>query len=334
MGRVEYKPFTFVPTVSALDVRTDDMNLWYYDVSKIGRYPNGNQTPFDVVCYSDINRNHTDSYPRARMMVHDEISPQNLFIQNYNFKNNYVNTFQARNNIIIGNNVDNRADSLNPNQKRKDRGKVVAQKNSNITLVSGQNDFVYFDDGFETAADFTGEITTKTYFYDVDYQPEYNTNTQNVSIINDGYYENNQVVNNQYKISRQQIKAAKNASQMVNRVDVSKLPDPNLNKFDEKAADEKFMEELNKSKIHKLNSYLSANQESNLAILNFKLLNSSHVLVKIIDVNGVELMHINLGEFGVGVHEVKIDFSSLTTGHYLCQVITNEYVDIHKFGKQ
>jgi hypothetical protein len=335
LGRLEYKPFTFVPTTSALDVQTSSSDLWNYDVSTLGRYPNGKNTPFDVVAFSNINTNHTDSYPRARMVIHDEISPMNAFIQNKTFDGNYINTFQARNSIILGNNVDYRTDSVKTSQKRIAQGNVIVNGNSNITLVSGNNDFVYFDDGFETGTNFTGEITVKTYTYNQNYQTEMNTISNDKSILNDGYTENTLIVDPKYKTARMSQSVAKTTQNtQANQMDVSKLPDPNIGKFDETAADTKLKQQYEEqTALSKLpSSYVNPNPivAGSIATVGVKLNTNNTVKVMITDVNGREILSFNYDNLGTGLQTFTIDISSLGGGNYICSIKTNEFTDHHK----
>ena len=142
--------FCFVPTLSALDINGYD---WQRDLSQIGNYPhNRNITPFDAIYWHSKNSSHAymdsdNSFAMPSFLL-EEVSPDNLYIQNRTFPPGYRNTFEARGFIAIGKNVDQVAG-------RTLEGPVIANAAADIVFSVGDGrnaptNFVYFDDGFDS----------------------------------------------------------------------------------------------------------------------------------------------------------------------------------------
>ncbi len=162
-GKVNFEDnYCFVPTVGALDINT---NSWFENVSQKGQYPHDKSfTPFDAIywhnrnsqhAYMDFGENGADfSQPKFMM---EEISPDNLFIQNRPFPDGYKNTFEARGYIAVGKNVDQVP-------SRSLIGDVVLASNSDVTFSvgTGYGNFVYFDDGFDSGNS-TVDVVYNTY---------------------------------------------------------------------------------------------------------------------------------------------------------------------------
>lgn len=153
-GRINYTSgFCFVPTVSALDINSDD---WFYDVASLSHYPNRSNTPFDDIYWSTTDNTDHAYMPHGNdginmsHFIKEEISPRNVFIQNRIFPAGYENTFSAKGFIVLGKNVD-------PVAGRNYIGEVSMENNVTINLVHGIGSYVYFDDGFD-AASFSGSI--------------------------------------------------------------------------------------------------------------------------------------------------------------------------------
>jgi len=142
-SETDYK-FTFVPTLSALDIHKDD---WYYDISQIPYYPyprDKSITIFDAVFASEQNSYHAilnDDIVIDNLI--DEIAPSDLYIQNKTYESNYKNTFIAKN-IIVGKNVDTK-----PN--RTPVGNVLIENGADIDFIASQG--IDLKDGFTSNGD-------------------------------------------------------------------------------------------------------------------------------------------------------------------------------------
>jgi hypothetical protein len=148
--------FTFVPTASALAIKNKN---WHTDFDAIGPYPqNDNDTEFDAI-YWDRQRNNAHAYVAGDAMatfMENEIAPINLYLQNRTFKNGYTNTFMSDGFIALGKNVDQ-----TPN--RQAQGDLRIENAGQIKLVIPDNQFVYFDDGFDASNLTSGELEVITY---------------------------------------------------------------------------------------------------------------------------------------------------------------------------
>lgn len=132
IGRMESESdfeFSFVPTLSALDINSDD---WFLDVASLPEYPypkDRSLTPFDALA-TNLGRNsghaHLEEAQMAEFLL-GEINPNNLFVQNKTFSNGYFNKFQA-NSIVLGSNVD-------PVANRSNVGDVILETGSHLELV-------------------------------------------------------------------------------------------------------------------------------------------------------------------------------------------------------
>ena len=131
--------FCFVPTLSALGITDDD---WFTDISQYSNYPhNTNITPFDAICYSNSNNYHA-SMPADGVVYNflkEEIIPNNRYIQNRDFTDNYSNVFETQN-ITIGRDVD-------PVPDRTEIGDVITDASSNIDFRVPQDGSILLKDG-------------------------------------------------------------------------------------------------------------------------------------------------------------------------------------------
>ena len=144
LGRMEsetdYK-FTFVPTLSALDMNLVD---WDFDLTQIQDYPYPKSeylTPFNAIFLSEENSYH--AYLEDPCIMNNlvgELAPNDLYIQNRTFDSDYTNTFIAEN-ITIGNNVD-----IVPN--RTDQGDVITETGAEINFVA--SNIINIEDGFDS----------------------------------------------------------------------------------------------------------------------------------------------------------------------------------------
>lgn len=149
LGTLEYtERFSFVPTVSALDL--NDHN-WNTNVSNIGNYPHNKlKTPFDAVYWSQQNHFHAqfptddgnDGEVEMSKFAFSELSPAQLFVQNRVFESGYTNTFEARDDITVGKNVD-----LVPS--RTQQGEVLMKSGVDITFSIESDEELIFEDGVD-----------------------------------------------------------------------------------------------------------------------------------------------------------------------------------------
>jgi hypothetical protein len=163
LGKINYVDgYCFVPTVGALDINT---NSWFENVSQKGQYPHDkNFTPFDAIYWHNRNSQHAfmdfgkdgNDFSQPKFMM-EEISPDNLFVQNRTFPAGYKNTFEARGYIALGRNVDQVP-------TRSQQGDVIFASNNEVTFSvgTGAGNFVYFDDGFDSGNS-TVDVVYNTY---------------------------------------------------------------------------------------------------------------------------------------------------------------------------
>lgn len=175
LGNVDMvSDFCFVPTVGALDINSTD---WFANVAAKGQYPHDkNFSPFDAIYWHDRNSSHAHmdfgndnrNYNQPSFMM-EEISPDNLFIQNRAFPVGYKNTFEARGYVAIGRNVD----LIN---NRTPQGDVLLASNSDVTFSvgTGAGNFVYFDDGFDSN-DATVDVKYNSYMVNGSCSKVFNT---------------------------------------------------------------------------------------------------------------------------------------------------------------
>lgn len=150
----------FVPVISALDINTSN---YFYNVRSIARYPyphNTDITPFDAIHCLNVNKDRGELFSnRSGNINHayhaympnnetadfllEEVSPDNIYIQNISTNADYTNKYEARGNIVVGNNYD-------PVPNRTDPGDVTLQ--GNIILSAGQNGSIEFLDGADLTA--------------------------------------------------------------------------------------------------------------------------------------------------------------------------------------
>jgi hypothetical protein len=142
LGTLSYAPqFSFVPTVSALDINTHN---WNYNVASLSNYPhNKSITPFDAIYWNTHNSNHAfmEGYEMANFSM-SEVSPNYLYIQDRIFDADYKHTFEARKYIAVGKDVDQVAG-------RSNSGDVIIKNGTHIKFSIEDDQFVYFDDGVD-----------------------------------------------------------------------------------------------------------------------------------------------------------------------------------------
>lgn len=142
LGTLSYAPqFSFVPTVSALDINTGN---WNFNIASLSNYPHNKQTtPFDAIYWNTQNSNHAymEGFEMANFSM-SEVSPNYLYIQDRVFDAGYTNTFEARRYIAVGKSVDQVAG-------RSNVGDVIIEDGANLKFSIEDNQFIYFDDGVD-----------------------------------------------------------------------------------------------------------------------------------------------------------------------------------------
>jgi hypothetical protein len=147
--------YCFVPSVSALDISTND---WFYDIASINNYPythNSSLTPFDAIQVSNSNHWHAYMNHDLDAFLEEEIAPSTKYIQNREFQEGYHNTFEAGD-IVLGRDVD-----IKTPVRRTPVGDVIIKQGAEIDLeVPADDGSVSIYPGFTIEKGGTFSITT------------------------------------------------------------------------------------------------------------------------------------------------------------------------------
>jgi hypothetical protein len=184
LGLDEYFQFSFVPTVSSIDLDQaliDGTNgtFFYNEGGTVNRRKaaiiQSNQTPFDDI-YSDFfNSNHingesfinTAGNEEALVNVleiieEQEIMHENMFLQNKTIQSGWNRDFEANQSITIGNDVNPNTWTNNrpflEDLKTIETGDFIIESGANVTITAG--DEVVLEPGFHAEAGATFIATT------------------------------------------------------------------------------------------------------------------------------------------------------------------------------
>lgn len=120
----------FIPTVSALAINSISLNE---NIHGFYNYPFPpylyNLTPFDAIYAPNYNQSHVLITNENINWIMDEVTPNNLFLQNRILNNNAH--YEARNNIAIGSDVD-------PVIGRQQIGNFITNSSSIINIRAGE----------------------------------------------------------------------------------------------------------------------------------------------------------------------------------------------------
>ena len=163
--------FTFVPTVSAIDIDQATFNGNNFDISttttNVDNLIENNRIPFDDVYTASIsNTKHTGQSDVNIDIINQEIMPDHKFLQDRDINSGMQRDFEATETIRVGENVTN-ANSFpnNPelstelqHKKHIYEGEYRIKSGATVNMTAGQE--ITFGDGFtvEEGAIFTASI--------------------------------------------------------------------------------------------------------------------------------------------------------------------------------
>jgi hypothetical protein len=302
--------------VGALDVNSND---WFANVAAKGQYPHDKSfTPFDAIYWHDRNSahahmdfgNNNQNFAQPSFMM-EEISPDNLFIQNRVFPTGYKNTFEARGYVAIGKNVDLVAN-------RTLQGDVLLASNSDVTFSvgTGAGNFVYFDDGFDSN-DATVDVKYNSYMANGSCSKVFNTVSTTLP--------RNQTWN---QLRKADIEEEISNTPKVNKVTVTEEKNPQ--KFDVSTW---LQEGKNSQSTFKIDA--TPNPFSSETVLGFTLSETSGVSLQIYNSRGILVSNVlKEAVLSAGNNSAIVNLENQLPGLYIYRLVVNGQTYSGKLIKQ
>ncbi len=129
--------FTFVPTASALGLNTSDYNYRPFSLSCFPYTHNESITEFDAIYADNLNTYHLESTPYIRNRIMEEISPQDIYLQNAIVASG-TKIIEARHTITSGTDIDPVSCRQNTGgYEVSGSGEVIFRAGDAITLKDG-----------------------------------------------------------------------------------------------------------------------------------------------------------------------------------------------------
>lgn len=161
LGHGLYNNFTFIPTISTLDINDDIWNtgdLLYYNENSVLNNSDylieNNLTSFDDIYSDDANSFHCSftTHNLYNDLKEHEIMYDEMFLQNRVITNSV--DFEASQNITTGNDISSSLTSVN-HQKHIDNNNFKVQSNGNVRLIAGEKIVLSSGTEIKYGAEFT-----------------------------------------------------------------------------------------------------------------------------------------------------------------------------------